>query len=172
MDSRERRSSKPMSAMFTPSILIKPEFNSASRNKQTPNELFPDPVLPTIPLEKNDMWKLTLFHQLFERILNEKPKQWSQNNTNYPRFHKYFRRCRRIPKSSWNNVKESQRIHTNAGKSRGISENYWDLCKEYPAICYRNIHIQPKMWTIKMKLLLTDFLFGFNIEADSFEDER
>lgn len=50
MDSLERRSSRPMSAMFTPSILIHPEFNSDNRNKHTPNELFPDPVLPTIPI--------------------------------------------------------------------------------------------------------------------------
>ena len=49
MDNLERRSSRPMSAMSTPSILIHPEESSDSRNKQTPNELFPDPVLPTIP---------------------------------------------------------------------------------------------------------------------------
>jgi hypothetical protein len=52
MDSFERRSSKPISEMFIPSISIKPEATSTNLNRATPSDDFPDPVLPTIPEKK------------------------------------------------------------------------------------------------------------------------
>ncbi len=49
MDNFERKSSRLISAMLIPSIFTVPEQSSTSRNKQPPNEDFPEPVLPTIP---------------------------------------------------------------------------------------------------------------------------
>lgn len=49
IDSFDRRSSRPISVIFTPSILIKPDVKSTNLNNETPNDDLPDPVLPTIP---------------------------------------------------------------------------------------------------------------------------
>ena len=55
MDSFERRSSNPISEMLIPSILIRPDVKSTSLNSATPNDDFPEPVLPTIPEKKNNL---------------------------------------------------------------------------------------------------------------------
>ena len=46
---RERKSCNPISAMFTPSMMIAPSIASMIRNKESDREDFPAPVRPTMP---------------------------------------------------------------------------------------------------------------------------
>ena len=55
MESFERRSSKPISEMLIPSISIIPDVKSTNRKSATPNDDFPEPVLPTIPAENFEL---------------------------------------------------------------------------------------------------------------------
>jgi len=48
-----RRSCKPMSAMFTPSIVILPSAASIILNKARVRDDLPAPVRPTMPTYKN-----------------------------------------------------------------------------------------------------------------------
>jgi hypothetical protein len=48
IDNFDRSSSRGNSHMLIPSILIKPEVKSTNLNSATPNEDFPEPVLPII----------------------------------------------------------------------------------------------------------------------------
>lgn len=49
MDNFDRRFSNPISEISIPSIVIKPDVSSVSRNKHEQIDDFPAPVLPTMP---------------------------------------------------------------------------------------------------------------------------